>query len=167
MNKIDVTGLNEVAISLAALKQSSVGDEVVIQTTDGQVGWFAVDSSTAVRGCKGGTTMVLRDLTSGDLSTHLLRSELPEGVARIRRVSAGVNARTTRRMAQVAVTAPAPAIAQPAGEFENILDVPDQDEAPAALETVAEAVDAELAAPAPLETVAELEAPASDESAVG
>jgi len=32
---------------------------------------------------------------------------------------------------------------------------------------VAEAVDAELAAPAPLETVAELEAPASDESAVG
>jgi len=166
MNKINGTGLNEVAISLAALKQSSVGDEVVVQTTDGQVGWFAVDGSTAVRGCKGGTTMVLRDLVSGDLSTHLLRSELPEGVARIRRVSAGVNVRTTRLITP-AVATPAPVIAQPVGEFENILDVPD--EAPAALETVAEAVDAELAsqtAPEPLETVAD-EAPASDESAVG
>lgn len=123
MNKMNAEGLNEVAISLAALKQSAEGDEVVVLTADNQVGWFRVERVVTQRGCKGGTTLTLVDLTSGDSTTIALRTELPEGVTRVRRVSAGVNARTTRKLAAIA-PAPKPVVIQPEGEFENILDVP-------------------------------------------
>ena len=159
MNKMNEGSLNESAISLAALKQSAQGDSVVVLTCDGQPDWLEVVSSVAVRGCKGGTTITLRSMATGEESTHLLRSELPTAFSRVRRVSAGVNARTTRRLAPVAQ--PAPAVVQPEGEFENILDVP---EAPESIETVAETTDAAVQ-PEPLAEVGETSA--ETDAAVG
>lgn len=128
MNKMNETGLNEVAISLAAFKQCSEGDELVVLTEDGQVGWFVVEKTVAQRGRNGGTTVSLRDMVTNDPTTISLKNELPAGVARVRRVSAGVNARTMRKATAV-VPAPKTAVTQPVGEFENILDVPDLEEA--------------------------------------
>lgn len=125
MNKMNEGCLNEAAISLAALKQSRKGDEVVVMTTDNEVGWFSVEQFAAVRGCKGGTTLVLKDLSNGDLTTVVLRGQLPEGIVRVRRVSAGVNDRTLRQIKSVPVVDTKPQlVVQPEGEFENILDVP-------------------------------------------
>ncbi len=149
MSKMNDGGLNEVAISLAALKQSAIGDEVVVLGDDGQVSWLAVDSLVAVRGCKGGTTIALRNIVTGDVATHTLRSDLPTGMARIRRVSAGVNARTMRKMA-VAPAAPKAPVVQPLGEFENILDVPvveEGHEVVAAAEAIQESTSASPEAP--------------------
>ena len=162
MNKMNEGNLNEVAISLAALKQSDVGDEVVLMTADNQVGWFSVQGVVATRGCKGGTTLTLRDLASGDVSTVFVSNSLPEGVARVRRVSAGVNARTTRKLAaaQAAAAAAKPAVVQPAGEFENILDVPMVDEGQEGTEATAAQLPETL--PAPAETETPSDAPAID-----
>jgi hypothetical protein len=149
--------LNEVAISLAAFKQAGVGDEIVLLTEDGQVGWFVVDVSDPKRGCKGGTTITLRDLASGDVHTHTIRATLPAGVVRVRRVSAGVNARTMRK-SLVAAPKAKDLVVQPSGEFENILDVPLLDEEISTTPTteVAEVVEA-VAPECPVETVETLE----------
>ncbi len=143
MNKVNAEGLkNEVAISMAALKQAGEGDEIVVLTNDKQVGWFQVKQIVTQRGCKGNTTLTLVDLASGDETVITIRTELPEGVARVRRVSAGINARSTRKLALTPVVATKTPLVQPEGEFENILDVDlPEDETSVAVD-VAEAVEA-------------------------
>lgn len=121
MNKVNAEPLSEVVISMNALKQCDEGDEIVLLTADNQAGWFRVERVETRRGCKGGTTLTLSDLASGDATTIVLSRELPEGVVRVRRVSAGVNSRTTRKF--TTPQEPKVAIVQPEGEFANILDV--------------------------------------------
>lgn len=141
MSKANEFGLNEVAISLAALKQSRVGDELVLLGTNGQVSWCELVSLTAQRGCKGGTTVTLRDVTLAEEVTLTVRSDLPEGIARIRRIGPGINVRTLRKAQGSVVAQPVYPVQQPEGEFENILDVPEEplclvgDEAPAAAQS--------------------------------
>lgn len=145
MKKMEVDGLNEVAISLAAIKAVDVGDELVVMDDTGQVAWFTVETREAKRGRGvGGTTLGLKDLSTGDVTFQTFTNALPAGVVRVRRVSAGVNLRTLRK-------APAPTVkakdlvTQPVGEFENILDVPDLDG-----DSADDVIAPELLAPVPM-----------------
>ena len=133
MNKQNDGFLNEVAISLAALKQLDVGSEIVVLTNDNQVGWFSVDKIVTQRGCKGGTQLTLKEISSGNIAKLFVNNSLPEGVVRVRRVSAGVNSRTLRNVMKAPIVQPIEEkekavvkgpIVQPIEEFENILDVP-------------------------------------------
>lgn len=127
MNKItEDAKLNEVKISLDSLKAAKVGDEVVVMTTDGHVAWFEVIQRKGVQGrYSSGTTIGLRDLATGGEFFATYGTTLPEDIAKIRRVSAGVNKRTLDKLAKTPVVVKTKPI-QPEGEFENILDVPEE-----------------------------------------
>jgi hypothetical protein len=102
MNKItEDAKLNEVKISLDSLKAAKVGDEVVVMTTDGHVAWFEVIQRKGVQGrYSSGTTIGLRDLATGMEFFSTYGTTLPEDIAKIRRVSAGVNKRTLDKLAK-------------------------------------------------------------------
>ena len=148
--------IDEVSVSLSQLKSCAAGDQVVILTEAGEVGWFTVASIVGQRGAKGGTTVTLEDIVTGDSFTQKLTTSLPEGVARIRRVMAGLNSRTLQKVAPL----PKKVVVQPEGEFQNILDVPEEPVAVLAqpeAATVTESMPSEPVEPVlPTEAVVEL-----------
>jgi len=126
MNKIIDSRLNETKISLDSLKSAKIGDEVVVMTTDGHVTWYEVIYRKGIPGrYSNGTEIGLRDIATGLEYFGTYRTTLPENVAKIRKVSAGVNKRTLDKV-NITVAAAKAKPVQPEGEFQNILDVPEE-----------------------------------------
>ena len=164
MNKVNELGLDETAISLAAFKASKVGDQLVVMTTDGSVAWFEIVERVAQRGRGFGTTYTFRDLATGAEVTETISGKLPEDVKCVRRVSAGVNLRTLKKVPEKPVAVAK--VEQPEGEFENILDVPEEPEDSGApvLETIDTEAQPEVESPAePVKLVEEQAAEAVGE----
>lgn len=158
MEKVYEGKFNENATSLAQLKAAKVGDEIVVLHDNGAIEWLQILERTGHRGSGFGTTFVFRNLANGETTTRRIVG-LPEGVARVRRVSAGFNARTLNK-----IVAPTPSkvkVEQPEDELDNILDLSLGDEgvteaiaAPAELAPVAVDTDSVEAPNAPGELTA-------------
>ncbi len=108
-------GSDNVNISLDALKRAEPGDMVVVIDDNGSTGVFSVELRQGTRGAAGGTRSILRNVVTGEGLDITVSTALPAGVAVIRRVTKGVNARTLRKAASEAVSA----VAAPVAEEQN------------------------------------------------
>ncbi len=117
---------SELEISMASLKKSQMGDQIVVVTTENTVEWLEVVINKGQPGCNGGTTFILKNVLDDTTTTYFVKNDLPARFKKVRRVSAGVNSRTLNK----AISEPKAKVelVQPEGEFENILDVPLEDE---------------------------------------
>lgn len=122
MNKVAGSELNNTAISLEVLKSVDVSDMVIFLDEFGNLSLFKVDSRVATRGAKGGTALKLSDMVGDAVLSLPTTNALPDGVVMVRKVLAGVNVRTLRKLAPkvdtaVAVTdAPSDIAAAPTSE---------------------------------------------------
>ena len=124
-SKIMGSELNNTAISIEALKSSDVGDMVLFMDDSGNLSLFKVEHKVTTRGRNGGTALTLSDMV-GDVKLELpTTNTLPDGVFMVRKVLAGVNVRTLRKLAPKAaesvVVADAPADVAPAAPVEDAI----------------------------------------------
>ena len=119
MNKLNNDyGLDLGAVSLAVLKTAEEGDEILFADHDGGLALFHVEAREARRGRHGGTTLQLRDLKTDMVLRLTTTNALPDGVLRVWKCLAGVNARTLRKVVPGApVTVPAAPAAEPEPEL--------------------------------------------------
>jgi hypothetical protein len=116
--------IDETSVSLAALRKSPPGHEVIGVMNDRSCRLFEVVSITGFPGLKGFSRIVLRESVTQDVVTFDVKNSIPDGYVRFRRVTMGTNAQTLKKLAPVVKEKVF--VAQPAMEdfTMNILDLP-------------------------------------------